>query len=300
MTPPPARDRAVPVDGGVLAVAEFGPEDGVPVLAIHGISASSRAWLALARLLPEVRLIAPDLRGRGRSTGIREDFGLARLRDDMQAVLDGLGLRRVVAVGHSMGAFVAAALAAAEPHRVPELVLVDGGFPLAPPPGVDVGELLTRSPAALLGPAFDRLTRVFASPDEYLDFWRAHPAFARAWTEDVAAYAVYDLTAVDGGFRPSADPEAVATAQKELFGSDWYSRVLERIAQPTTVLRAPLGLLAEPPGLYAPGVLNGFTADVPQLEVVEVPDVNHYTIVMASPGVDAVAAVVRGAVDRLP
>jgi hypothetical protein len=88
--------------------------------------------------------------------------------------------------------------------------------------------------------------------------------------------------------------------QRELYGDDLHSRMLARITQPTTVLRAPLGLQAEPPGLYAPGVLNAFTADVPQLTVIEVPDVNHYTVLMTRPGVDAVADVVRRAVPRVP
>ncbi|GAA2753608.1 alpha/beta fold hydrolase [Amnibacterium kyonggiense] len=295
---PAVRDRRVPVDGGSLAVAEYGDPDGPPVLAIHGISASSRSWLAVARLLPDVRLIAPDLRGRGRSTGFTDRLGLAQHRDDMRAVLDVLGLDRVVVVGHSMGGFVALPLAAAEPQRVASIVLVDGGLPLAPPPGVDLEDLLALSPEALLGPAWRRLTTVFPSREAAAGFWRAHPAFADAWTDDVAAYADYDLEPVDGGFRPSADPEAVAVNQKELFGPPWYRDALHRVRQPVAVLRAPLGLQAEPPGLYPPDALEGFVADVPQLEVVEVPDVNHYTVLMTRPGADRVAEAVRAALDH--
>ena len=300
MTEPDIRDRTVPVDGAVLNVAEYGPSDGPVVLAIHGITSSSRAWIALARLLPDVRIVAPDLRGRARSNRAEGPYGLATLRDDMRHVLDTLDLGPVVVVGHSMGAFVAALLAAADPRRVAEAVLVDGGFPLALPPGVTREDLAALSPAALLGPAFDRLTRIFATREAYRDFWRAHPAFAADWTDDVAAYADYDLEPADGGLRPSANPVAVAEVQKELFGTDLHRQMLARITQPTTVLRAPLGLQAAPPGLYAPGVLNGFTADLPQLEVVEVPDVNHYTILRTRPGVDAVADVVQRAVTRLP
>lgn len=292
------RDLHVPVDGGVLAVAEYGDPDGPPVLAIHGITASSRTWPALARLLPEVRLIAPDLRGRGRSNAVHEDFGLGRQRDDMRAVLDVLGLEEVVVAGHSMGGFVALLLAAAEPQRVREVVLIDGGLPLAPPPGVDLDQLLALSPEALLGPAFARLTRVFPSREEYAVFWQGHPAFAGVWNDDIAAYADYDLEPVGTGFRPSAIPEAVAVNQQELFGPDWYVDALHRVHQPTTVLRAPLGLQAEPPGLYPPGALNAFTSEIPQLEVIEVPDVNHYTIVMTRPGVDLVADAVRAAVSH--
>lgn len=292
------RDLHVPVDGGRLAVAEYGPPDGIPVLAVHGITASSRSWLALARLLPEVRLIAPDLRGRARSSHVEGPFGLPRHRDDLQAILDTLDLDRVVVVGHSMGGFVANLLAAAERRRVAEVVLVDGGFPLALPPGVDLEALLALSPEALLGPAWARLSTVFPFRDDYEVFWKAHPAFAGVWNDDIAAYADYDLEPTDKGFTPSANPEAVATDQRQLFGDDFFVRMLRRIEQPVTVLRAPLGLQAEPPGLYAPGVLEGFARLVPQLEVVEVPDVNHYTIVMTRPGVDRVAEAVGAAVAR--
>ncbi|MBW4042367.1 MAG: alpha/beta hydrolase [Acidobacteria bacterium] len=294
------RDLTIPVDGGSLAVAEHGDPDGPPVLAIHGITASSRSMSALARLIPEIRLIAPDLRGRGRSSRLPAPYGLRQHADDLRATLDALGLDRVVAAGHSMGGFVAMLLAAAEPERVAEVVLVDGGLPLAVPAGVDLDALLRLSPEALLGPAWERLTTVFPSREDYQRFWKAHPAFTDAWNDDVAAYADYDLEAVDGGFRPSANPGAVAADQKELFGTDWYLDALRRVRQRVTVLRAPLGLLAEPPGLYAPGVLQGFTTHVLQLEVVEVPDVNHYTILMGGPGADRVAHIVRGAVSRLP
>jgi lipase len=299
LEPPTIRDHRVPVDGGTLALAEYGDPEGPPVLAIHGITASSRSWLALSRLIPEVRLIAPDLRGRGRSSAFREDFGLARQGDDMRAVLDVLQLEQVVVAGHSMGGFVAMLLAAAEPERVREVVLIDGGLPLQVPPGVDLDALLRLSPEALLGPAWLRLTKVFPSREDSEAFWKAHPAFAGAWNDDIAAYAAYDLEPVGAGFRPSANPEAVAMNQKELFGPGWYLDALHRVHQPITVLRAPRGLQDEPPGLYAPGVLDACTTDVPQLEVVEVPDVNHYTIVMARPGVDRVADAVRAAVTRL-
>ena len=53
-----------------------------------------------------VRLIAPDLRGRGRSNTLPGPFGMTRHADDMAAVLDFLGVPRAVVVGHSMGGFV--------------------------------------------------------------------------------------------------------------------------------------------------------------------------------------------------
>lgn len=285
-------DGFVEVDGGELAVAVWPAEAGAPVLlALHGITASSREFTALAGVLPGTRVVAPDLRGRGRSNELPGPYGLRRHTEDLRRVLDVLH-RPVVVLGHSMGGFPAMLLAAAEPERVAGVVLADGGLPL-PLAGMRIEDLAALPPDALLGPAWERLTRVFASHEDYARFWQAHPAFAGAWTEEVAAYVDYDLEPAEGGFRPAANPEAVAADLPEQFGPDWYRSELARVRQPVTVLRAPLGLLAEPPGLYAPGVLEGFRALVPQLRIVEVPDVNHYTLVMTSPGVEHVAEAVR-------
>ena len=55
-------------DEPALAVTSFGPgTDADAVLAIHGITANGRCWDTVAALLPERRILAPDLRGRARS-----------------------------------------------------------------------------------------------------------------------------------------------------------------------------------------------------------------------------------------
>ncbi|WP_448073675.1 alpha/beta fold hydrolase [Georgenia yuyongxinii] len=109
----------VAVDGGTLHAGVWEPRaaaDGVPtVLAIHGITATHRAWDWVAPDLAGVRVVAPDLRGRGRSNGLPGPFGMARHADDVAALADQVGARGVVVTGHSMGGFVAVVLA----HRHP-------------------------------------------------------------------------------------------------------------------------------------------------------------------------------------
>jgi pimeloyl-ACP methyl ester carboxylesterase len=291
-------DGLVEVDGGQLAVAVWPAEPGAPiVLAIHGITASSRSFLALARELPELRIVAPDLRGRARSNGLPGPFGLEQHAADVRRLLEAIGADRVTLVGHSMGAFVATLLAAVEPERIASVVLIDGGLPLAAPPGVD-----TSDPRPMLGPVFERLARVFPSRDAYLEYWRQAPAFARSgdWTDEVEAYVEYDLEPTDGGFRSSANPDAVTADQAQLYGSAFHLEALRALQQPVTFVRAPRGLQDEPPGLYAADLVPAFSASVPQLAVVEVPDVNHYTVLMTSPGVGRVADVVRAAAGLAP
>src|SRR5512140_1393387 len=117
----------VPVAGGSLRLATWAGT-GSPVLAVHGITSSSRSWPFLAQELDRP-LVAPDLRGRGRSNRLPGPYGLAAHAEDCAAVLEAVADEPVVAVGHSMGGFVATVLAARRPDLVRGVVLVDGGLP---------------------------------------------------------------------------------------------------------------------------------------------------------------------------
>ncbi|MHC9044748.1 alpha/beta hydrolase [Microbacterium saperdae] len=276
-----------------LTVSTFGPSDAGPaLLAIHGITANGRSWETVAAHLPQHRVLAPDLRGRGRSNGLPGPYGLQQHALDLAAVLDADGGGARIVLGHSMGAFVAVALAGARPDLVDRLVLVDGGLPLALPGGVTSAEGLDIG--ALLGPAAQRLSMEFAADDAYLDFWRRHPAFLRDWSPAVESYARYDLDGEPPHRRPSTVPAAMLQDGAELYGPDWYVDALRSLRMPVTVLRAPRGLTdAEP--LYAPGALEGFRGLVRDLMIVEVDDVNHYTILFADRGAAQVAAAASSA-----
>src|SRR3954447_13890652 len=113
----------VPVSGGSLRVASW-PGAGAPVLAVHGITSSSRSWPFLAAVLDQP-VLAPDLRGRGRSSHLPAPYGMAQHADDCAAVIEAGGGAPLVVVGHSMGGHVAVVLAARHPDLVRGLVLVD-------------------------------------------------------------------------------------------------------------------------------------------------------------------------------
>ncbi|MGO4536475.1 alpha/beta fold hydrolase [Leifsonia sp. 2MCAF36] len=272
---------AAPVDGGELAVGVWNPDAaGTPLLAVHGITASHRAWRLVAEALPETRVIAPDLRGRGRSSGLPAPFELQQHADDLARVLDAAGVDRAVVAGHSMGGFVAVRLAERHPDRVQRLVLIDGGLPIPTPPGVAPEDV----PAMVLGPALARLRMRFASAEEYEQFWRAHPAIGPWWNPEIADYVAYDLVGEPPQLRSSADPEAVSVNALELDGSVGYAEALAALDLPIDVIRAPRGLLDGPP-LYDPAVIDDWRQRMPGMRIHEADDVNHYTIVMTDAGV---------------
>ncbi len=280
----------VPVRGGELFGGVWTP-DGVPasatVLAIHGITASHLSWPLVADRLA-VPLVAVDLRGRGRSNALPGPFDLRSHARDMLAVMDHLMIDHVVAVGHSMGAFVAVCLAELAPERISSLVLIDGGLPIAPPGGVAAEDV----PALVLGPALERLSMTFSSRAEYAKFWRNHPALGPYWNDTIAAYVDYDLQGEEPELSAASNPDAVAENSLQLDGDNGYADTLAALAMPVDFLRAPRGLINQVPPLYPDAEVERLSRELVNITFHECYDVNHYTIVMTPPGADQVAGII--------
>jgi pimeloyl-ACP methyl ester carboxylesterase len=292
---------AVPVAGGSLHVGVAGAPVGTPgvpvVLAVHGITGSHRSWAPTARHLGgAVTVLAPDLRGRGESSAAPGPYGLAAHVEDLLAVLDHVGCPRAVLAGHSMGGYIVARYAATAPDRLSAAVLVDGGLPLPVPPDVDPDALL----AAVLGPSLARLQMTFPSVDAYRDFWRAHPAFAAgSWTDDVDDYVAYDLGPPEAGpdgqkvYRSRVSEAAVRADGRDLLSGDDARKALLSLADPCVLLWAPRGLQNEDRPLLPAETIAAARAVLPHLAVVEVPDTNHYRILLGDREAGVVADEIR-------
>lgn len=87
MTARTARAVEVPVAGGVLRVGVWDAAPDAPtILAVHGVTSSHLAWQLLAEELPGVRIVAPDLRGRGQSNALAGPAGMAAHADDLAEI----------------------------------------------------------------------------------------------------------------------------------------------------------------------------------------------------------------------
>ena len=279
----------VPRPEGSLRVGRWG-SGATHVLAAHGVTANHVSFRALAEQLPDdVTLLAPDLRGRGGSNGIAGPYGMPAHADDLAAVLDHVGAASAVVVGHSMGGFVAVVAADRHPDRVDAVVLVDGGLPLdlGPLAELPIDELV----AAIIGPALERLRTTYASVEEYLDFWRVHPALREYWNDDIEAYVRYDLVGTPPELRSGVREEAVLADSESDLREGVVEQALHDLAKPTVLLRAARGLTDADP-LYAEATVARWQREVPGLTVRTLPDVNHYTIALSKAGAAAIAEAV--------
>ncbi|WP_241094968.1 alpha/beta fold hydrolase [Marinicauda algicola] len=116
---PPA--RRVKCGEVTLSVHEAGPEDGVPVLLLHGWPELALSW---ARQIEDLagagyRVIAPDNRGFGASDVPHEveAYGIDHLVGDYTGLLDALGIEKAVWVGHDWGGIAMWHAAALKPER---------------------------------------------------------------------------------------------------------------------------------------------------------------------------------------
>ena len=131
---PPSQFLAV--QGMQVHVRDEGPrDDPLPVVLLHGTSASLHTWQGWAGTLKaQRRVIRFDMPGFG-LTGPhpQDDYSMAAYVRFVAGVLDQLGVQRVVLAGNSLGGQVAWEFAHAQPQRVHQLVLVDAaGYAMAP------------------------------------------------------------------------------------------------------------------------------------------------------------------------
>lgn len=176
-------------------------EDRSSVLAVHDITGHGGHFADIAaRLATHHRVVAPDLRGRGRSRAVpttpttSEDRLGAHLAD-LGAILGdrGLTVADTVVIGVGFGALLAWELAIATPHTSCPLLIVD-----PPCPGV--------TPSPVIDPA-----ATWANPDSYLRAQTAGGRVPRSGLSRGARAAVLD-DLVGSGFlwRPRLHPQAVA------------------------------------------------------------------------------------------
>jgi non-heme chloroperoxidase len=114
--------------GVTLHYAVQGRADGEPLVLLHGIGDSWHSYeLVLPHFPDRFRVVAVSMRGHGWSDAPAAGYTQAEFAGDVIGLLDALDLRRVTLVGHSLGSFVAQAVAIRDRGRVARLVLIGSG-----------------------------------------------------------------------------------------------------------------------------------------------------------------------------
>ncbi len=99
--------------------------DGIPLICLHGYALDHTIWLKMSdELDKQIKIILPDLRGHGKSPEPPGKYSMRNMAGDILQMMDSLYLDNAYIAGHSMGGYIALALAAHYPERVKGLALV--------------------------------------------------------------------------------------------------------------------------------------------------------------------------------
>jgi pimeloyl-ACP methyl ester carboxylesterase len=281
METPSERDISLP--SGRLHARGHGPSGGPLAIGIPGLSANVIGFDALGpRLAADGRrLVAMDLRGRGRSDVTPPGtYGLDAHARDVVAAADALaGDAPFDVIGWSMGALVAMHVAALAHERVRSVVLVDHAG------RVDD----TALDAVRRG--LDRLDAVVPSPEPYLEAIRAAGA-ATPWDDLWERYYTYELGPAEGGGLTPTTSKAACLEDLDGGVDIDAHRLWGGLTMPTLLVRANAPLAG---GFVVPeDERDALAAAVPGLRVFE-SERNHFGV-MTDPGaIEAMAELLAAA-----
>jgi pimeloyl-ACP methyl ester carboxylesterase len=243
--PAPAREAHAELPGVRIWYHDTGGS-GVPVVFLHAATGSSRVWeyQIPAFTASGYRFIAYDRRGFGRSVTDPSGPQPGTGADDLQSLMQHLGIDRFHLVGTAAGAFVALDFAASFPQRLRSLVVANSIG------GVQDEDFVTMGRRIRPSPQFDAL------PPEFRElgpsYRAANPAGTKRWME------------LERVSRPDGTQPPAQTMRNRITFS-----LLERITVPTLVLTGDADLYAPP------SILRLFVARIPSSQSVIVPEAGH-------------------------
>jgi epoxide hydrolase 4 len=263
--------RFVEANGFRFAVDEAGEGDHL-ALCLHGFPESRFSWRHQIPLLAEMgyRVWAPDLRGYGETEPKPRDapsYLIDRLMEDVAALIDASGARKVTLIGHDWGAGLAWTFAANAPRPLERLVIMN-----VPHPAV-MNAHLRRSWAQL-------------KKSWYMFFFQLPGIPERAMTtKDARAIrsAFYDMAIDKTHFTPDVLDRYARDAQRPgaMTGMiNWYRaafRLRGKLAGPWPMIETPtLIIWGEEDSALGVELLDGTDAHVRDLTVKRLPGVSHW------------------------
>lgn len=240
-------ERSIPLPSLTLRAQVWEPsaarDQALPtLLALHGWLDNAASFALLApRLADRYRVIALDLPGHGQSDHLPDGthYHFVDYVRTVLAALDALGLARVDLLGHSLGAGVAALVAAAAPQRIDRLFLIEGLGPL----GDNGARTLQRFRDGLAPrPTNNKPLRVFGAIEQAID---ARVAASGLRAELARPIVERGLRPVGDGWQWRSDPRLTQPSPLRL-AEVQVEALLRGIAAPTDLL------LAVPATAYLP------------------------------------------------
>lgn len=261
------------LDAGELCWFEWGkPSDRPSLLLLHATGFHARLWDRVVAALPAgLHIVAPDLRGHGRSYKPESIVDWGATAADLVPLVHAAFAGTIVGIGHSMGGYCVAHLAGLMPGRFARLLLVD---PVILPPDVYDPHATLSDPAD--HPVARRRNR-WDSPQAMIAAFAARQPYAQWQPRALADYCTYGLNPVgDGsGFELGCPPILEASAYLGAPFNDAAS-MIAKVDRPVTVLRARVAERAGPMDFSTSPTWPDLAASMADARDMHWSDVSHF------------------------
>jgi pimeloyl-ACP methyl ester carboxylesterase len=258
------------IDGLALYARDYAPlmpSAGLPVICLHGLTRNCRDFDVIAPRIAALgrRVIAPDMRGRGKSANDPDPahYVPAVYAQDVIALMDKLAIPKAVFIGTSMGGLIAMVVAALAPARIAASVLNDIGPTLGAEGLARIAAYVGRVEPAPSWTHASEVCRSIAGPayPDRLDDERFWEHFARRSFRERE----------DGQIEADYDPHiALAFAENADAPAPDLTPLFQALAaKPILLVRGAISDLCTPEALEHMRTLK------PDLASVEVPNVGH-------------------------
>jgi pimeloyl-ACP methyl ester carboxylesterase len=253
-----AHDRFISVNGLRLRCREWGAPPAPPVVLLHGGSAHAHWWDLFADSIADCyQVYALDLRGHGDSEHCSPPaYRMDEYVRDLAVFIRDMALTSVTLVGHSLGAMIATAYAAAAPKRVQSLVVVDSALKITPA-GARYMARLQRFPQPIYRNRDDALRRFRLLP--------THTTANDSILRHIAAHGLRRLA--DGRWTLKFDREAMAQN-----GALDLTPQLQQLRCPILFVRGTHSTVLTQAGLAA------LLRAARHAQAVEIPDAHHHVM----------------------
>ena len=274
-------------DGLTLYARDYpvsGDEEGLPVIALHGLTRNSKDFEDVAPLIAAMgrRVVVPDVRGRGRSEW---DPNPSRYQPkiyarDVTDMTKALEIDRAVFIGTSMGGIITMALAAMRPKAVAAAILNDVGPAVAPE---GIARILSYAGQTASIRGWDDAAAYMAKTNGV-----AFPAFGE---DEWMAMARRTFRERDGVPQLDYDPAiSVVLSKPPSRFAGWIAGLLFRKLarkRPTLLLRGELS------DVISADIASRMQRVAPGMQRVDIPKVGHAPMLTEPSAVDAIRNFLR-------
>ena len=224
----------VELEGRYFQIVDYPGEKGT-IIALHGLTGTHKNMLHYAQSLQgDYRFLACDLRGRGDSSGMDDVPSIFSHAEDIEELINVLGIKDPILLGHSMGAFISA-IVASELPSVKGLVLLDGAA------------RMSGRQHDIVRPSLGRLRKTYESKRAYVEeLKQLYKRLGIKWTDAVQEIVEYEIHGTGNGWMHKSANENI---EEDFASFDFFNpiEVMGKIACKTLLIQADGGIGSFPP-----------------------------------------------------